>query len=750
MLNIHTRQSADRSPTEEQVGIAELFLYISAIFRRQVLIILPIMILVIGLAVLYVLVTPPTYTARASMIIGKGTVQVQLGGILSEVPVELESQVQLIQSEAVALAVARKLNLANDPEFAGRSVGMRGLMHSLRSALLPPSVPSTPNSDPARSAASDALDRLKVTRKGYVIDIEFSSPKPELAARVANAFAEAYIEDQLKYKHQGADEASSWLKNQMEELREQSLRADEAVTQFKTRYNIVAADGKLINDQQITLLNGQLVVAREKTAETLARLDRIQTVISANSPDTQAIATVTDSLNNPIIVKLRAQYLEFTSRESMWSREYGTGHLAVVNLRRQIREIQSAIQDELRRIAETYKSEYEIARQRQAGLEKRVADAVSRSQETSQVLATLHGLESSAETYRGLYRTALQRNTELVQKQSFPGVEARVIVRASTPAQQSSPTPLVILGASAMAGLLLGFGAGALRASLDRLFRAPTQLEAALQTRCLAVAPIVKASSVRRYGSPQQSAPLTIRRDKSIIWEVVDQPLSRFAEAMRAIRLGMHLNGPTKSIVALGFTSSLPKEGKSTIASAFSLLMAQAGTRTILLDCDLRNPALSAKLAPNAEYGLLEVIEGKKQLEDVVWTDPTTDLIFVPAVVGRVRAAESTTILSSPALRTFVEKLREKYDCVVLDLSPVAPIIDVQATAGLVDAYVFVVEWSRTKIDVAELALSKATVVQENLLGAVLNKVDFKVLRQYEGYRREYYSDKHYGQYGQV
>jgi Mrp family chromosome partitioning ATPase len=107
-------------------------------------------------------------------------------------------------------------------------------------------------------------------------------------------------------------------------------------------------------------------------------------------------------------------------------------------------------------------------------------------------------------------------------------------------------------------------------------------------------------------------------------------------------------------------------------------------------------------------------------------------------------------ILSSPVLRTFVEKLRQMYDCVVLDFSPAAPIIDVQATAGLVDAYVFVVEWSNTKIDVVELALARATVVHENLLGAVLNKVDFKVLGQYEGYRRDYYSDKHYGQYGEV
>jgi succinoglycan biosynthesis transport protein ExoP len=215
---------------------------------------------------------------------------------------------------------------------------------------------------------------------------------------------------------------------------------------------------------------------------------------------------------------------------------------------------------------------------------------------------------------------------------------------------------------------------------------------------------------------------------------------------MRCIKLEAHLNGTTVH----GVTSSLPQEGKSTIAAAFALLTAQAGSRTILIDCDLRNPTLSTLLAPNAENGLLEVISGKKQLEDVLWNESTTSLAFLPAVMTKTRAAESSTILSSSPLRAFFEMLRQKYDSVVVDFSPAAPIIDVQSTAGLVDSYVFVVEWGRTKIDVAELALKRASVVQKNLLGVVLNKVDFKILSQYEGYRGEYYSDKHYGQYGQV
>ena len=754
MLHINNRQSVEHGPAETGPTSAELSEFIQGILRQQFLIVLLIATLVMAMGALYVFITPPTYTASTTMIIDKGKVQVQLGGILNEVPVEIESQIQLIKSETVALAVARKLNLADDPEFSGPPTGLHGWVHKLRSAILGPSAPSTFEPDAARLALPQTLERLKVTRTGYVVEIEYSSLKPERAAEIANAFADCYIEDQLKSKQQAAREAGTWLKDQIQELRDQSLRADEAAVQFKAKNRIVAADGRLINDQEITLLNGQLVVAREKTAESRARLDRIDSVLHSSSPDTLAIAAVSDTLSNPIIVKLRSQYQDLVNREALWSREYGTDHLAVINLRRQIRDVRGSIDDELRRIGEAYKSEYEISKQRQAELEKAVTDAVSQSQETSQALTTLRDLESSAETYRKLYVAALQRGSELVQKQSYPGAEARLIARASTPTGKSSPKTLIILCGSAIGGVMLGFAAGALRASLDRVFRTPAQVEAALQVRCLALAPAVKRAKLVKRGkfhsSPPHAGSRTTKRDASIIWEVVDQPLSRFAEAMRSIRSEAHLRGPQKSTMVLGFTSSLPKEGKSTIAAAFALLTAQTGIRAILVDCDLRNPTLTAMLAPSAENGLLEVISGRKQLEEVLWSVSTTGLVFLPAVMSKSRAAESSTILASRSLRVLFEQLRQKYDCVIVDFSPAAPIIDVHTTAGLVDSYVFVIEWGSTNIDVAELALSKTTVVRENLLGVVLNKVNFKILNQFEGYRRDYYSDKHYAQYGQV
>jgi succinoglycan biosynthesis transport protein ExoP len=498
-----------------------------------------------------------------------------------------------------------------------------------------------------------------------------------------------------------------------------------------------------MNDQQLAELNTQLVLSREKTAEARARLDRIETIIRTDRPDSQQLGgTVSDTLNNPVIVKLRSQYLELSAREADLARRLGKDHLAVTNLDRQIKATRASIADELWRIAETYKSEYEIAKGRQAEIEKTVAEAVSKSQEASQALIELRQLENSAETFRSMHKSALQRNTELVQQESFPGTEARLITRASTPTNKSSPKTLIVMLASVLGGMMLGVGVGVLRASLDNVFRTSVQVEGLLQANCIALAPMV--SPAKPSGRPQRSGARTMHQS-DVIWEVVDRPLSRFAEAMRSIKSSADLSG--ESIKVLGFTSALSGEGKSTIAGAYSLLAAQMRSRAILVDCDLRNPALSAALAPGAEHGILEVIAGKKSLEDVLWRDSKSSLCFLPGAT-KSRVAHSSEILASASLRTFFADLRQNYDYVIVDLPPLAPIVDVRSTAGLVDSYVFVIEWARTKVDVAEFALIKAPMVRDKLLGVVLNKVDFKMLRRYEGHRSDYYSDKLYAQYG--
>jgi succinoglycan biosynthesis transport protein ExoP len=144
---------------------------------------------------------------------------------------------------------------------------------------------------------------------------------------------------------------------------------------------------------------------------------------------------------------------------------------------------------------------------------------------------------------------------------------------------------------------------------------------------------------------------------------------------------------------------------------------------------------------------LIDVISEKVSLEEATWEDPSTNLAFLPAVV-KLRLPHSAEILSSIQLKKLFERLRENYDYIVVDLPPLAPIVDVRATAHLIDSFVFVIEWGRTKIDVVEHSLGHAPGVYDNLLGVVLNKVDMNILGRYAGHREQLYYNKHYARYG--
>jgi polysaccharide biosynthesis transport protein len=220
---------------------------------------------------------------------------------------------------------------------------------------------------------------------------------------------------------------------------------------------------------------------------------------------------------------------------------------------------------------------------------------------------------------------------------------------------------------------------------------------------------------------------------------VTEAPLSRFTESIRAIKVAADLRRLVREGKVIGLTSSLPNEGKSTLATALAGLIGQSST-VALVDCDLRNPSLTRALAPDAQLGILHVISGEAALTDVVWTDPLARFAFVPAVV-QSRLAQSSDILASDAMRKFFENLRASYEYVVVDLSPLMPVVDVRAVTHLIDSFLFVVEWGRTKIDIAEHALNTARGVHENLLGIVLNKVDMETIGRYETYRGNHYQE---------
>ncbi len=746
MLQLTNKALLAEAPRGEEVSPAETFQRIVGVLRRQIWIIVSVMAVCLSLGVTYLLVTPPRFTAQATMVIDTSHENVfQQQAIVNDAVIDstaVETQVEVLKSNNVVLGVIKKFDLIHDPEFVGPSTSpisrIIGAILTLFSSDGPPS-----EYELTQTALASFQKMATIKRSGmtYVIDISFTSLSPDRAAQIANAIADGYVDEQMEARYQATKRAGAYLQGRLEKLRADALNAEKSVQNFKDQNNIVDSGGRLMSEQQLAEVNSQLVAARAQSAEAKARLDRIQEVIRDDG--TVPGAAVADMLHSDVINKLRSQYLDLSNRKAIWAAQFGKAHMAVVNLGNQMEEIRHSIFDELKRIGGTYKSDYEIARAREQSMQASLDSAVTESQATSQASVQLRELQSNSQTYRSLYDSFLQRYVEATQQQSFPITRARVISPAAPPLKKSLPSTIIVAAATLLAAAFAGAGAAYARELGDRVFRTSAQIETILQTPCVATLPKVQAR--KNVSGPDHVRGLDDRRKLNgtgILAYAVEEPESRFTESLRAIKVSFDLARISRSVGnksgnsgnVIAFTSTLPQEGKSTAAANFARHLAHAGNRVIMIDADFRHPALSNQLTNKPRLGLLQVLAGQCHLGDAICVDPLTGLVFLPVGPNELALSRANSLLGSAKMKQFVEAIRAAYDCVVVDLPPLAPIVDVQTTAAFVDFYVYIVEWGRTKIDVVAHHLNRAANVHDRLLGVVLNKANVKQLDRYESY----------------
>ena len=467
---------------------------------------------VIGRAVLatllpgiaYLALAEPRYSATASVMVDTRRNQMmqlqneqQITDALADAAL-VDSQAEMIRSEQLAGRVLERLALDADPEFAGDPPGtvataLATVVESLRSVF---GGVDEPDPLAARRAALEAYGRaLDVRRLGtsYVIEIAFTTKDRTKSADIANAIAETYIRDQVEFRAEVMRRAGHWLEGRILELRVQASEAESAVQDFRSKNNLIDANGKLFADQQLSELTSQLATARSETAQAGARLDRIRAILSSAAGD----GAVAETLRNDVIIKLRQQYNDVAKREAEWSGRYGTAHSATVNLRAEMKQIERSIQEELRRIGRTYESDFEIARVREESLQQQIEEILGEVNKTRRAQVRLRELESGAQSYRTMHDTFLQRYVNAVQQQSSPVTEARILSRAVPPRRKSSPKTLVVLGVALAGGLMAGVAAGFLREALDRRIKTAADAEAATGAACLGVLPLIPRREAR-------------------------------------------------------------------------------------------------------------------------------------------------------------------------------------------------------------------------------------------------------------
>lgn len=626
----------------------------------------------------------------------------------------VDSLVQVLQSDATLRRVVAKLHLGDDPEFNGsRPSVVKSIVALVAGSRPPPSAADKLDSAVATLKKNEAVERAAGT---YIVTVAVLSKDPAKAAAIADAVADDYLTDQLRSDVETTRTAATWMKGRLAVLRDAMLRTQGAVAAFKTANAIATADGKSIDDLMLSNISGKLTDAIAQTAQAKAKLDRIAQVNAQDTPD----LSVADALNDDVITGLRKTYLDLQDQATNIAVRYGQKHAAVVKLRAEAGVALASVRSELKRLEEATRSDYEIARKNEASTRDSLNSQFLKTADVGRSQVELQELDSAATTAQIAYEDLLKRYTETVQKESFPIVQARVLAKATPPNEKFKPKTALLVVLGAVGGLAVSLAFALLSELFDKRVYSRGQAERAAGVDCLGVFPHVDPRALRPAASFEATARPVGRGD--LPWDyVVQRPRSVGAEAMRSIRLAFDQMHGRQGERVIGVTSSLPGEGKSTIAAGLAHLLGRDGARVLLIDADLRRATLTARLNRGARAGLSDVLAGCPRSTAIV-SDPAYGIDFLAARAERPdgRAAR---LPGADAMKAFVDDLGDTYDYVVVDLPPLLPVVDVRSMVPSIDGILLVVAWGQTGEDVITTAIDTVPALRGKLLGLLLNRV---------------------------
>jgi exopolysaccharide transport family protein len=703
------------------------------------------------LALFYVLTATTLYTATATVLVdprrSTAIESNQSAMTLSNFGTDdatIESETLLIQSIAILQRVVEKLKLTDDPEF----VPNPGLLDPIKRLFSSGGHSAGASREDAAEARSvDILQRrMKVTRQGttFLVDINVSSESPRKAAMIANAVAEGYFEEQVRAKYEATRIASNWLNGQIDGLKSRVGASEKAVEDFRSANNLTVSQGVTVNDQQITDLNNQLIAARVQTAEARAKFDQIQQLTKAGSDP----GGINAAISSDMITRLRTQYAEIAKNEADLLSKYGPRHPLVANVHAQLRDTQRLINEEIQRIMQSTRHDYDVARSREASLQQSFDQLQGVSSSSGQAQVRLRELQREAEANRTLYESYLARYKETTAQESLQMPDSHVVTKASIPIGPSSPKTGFILGVA----LTLGLGAGCVLAFLadylDQRVKTLEQAEKISGVPALAAVPLISAGELagrakRGRNELDRYDPKTVRLlpaslQPPLMRYAIDAPGTFFAEAIRAIRLAIQRTMRIQPIKVVLVTSAIESEGKTTLAANLAQSIATLGIRTLLIDGDLRNPQLTRSLCPHADFGLLEVAMGHATPEQAILVDRSTGLSILPSTA--VKDLDLITeLMFSERMVDVLDHLRHRYELIVIDSPPLVPLVDGRALAELADRIVLALAWDHTPGEVLSHTIDLLSPVYDRILGTVLTRVDLSRLRFYDYYRSSAY-----------
>lgn len=694
--------------------------------------------IVFALTAIVVFHTTPLYDSSAIVMLDERQNRItDMDAVLSGLNTDettIENQLQILRSRSLMSRVIDKLHLDQEPapaaaapNFISAAIHYVNPLHWFGDAPAN-KTPEQQAADRREGLIDGLLGSVTVSEIGAssAMEISYRDTDPKRAATMANAIADAYVEDQLNAKFEATQKTSQWLADRLQQLSAQMQTADAAVQQYKAENNITETQGGgSLLDQQLVQLNGQLVAARSALAEAEAKYARVKALQASGRAE-----DVSQVFQSGMISQLRQQQADLLRQKAQLATVYGPRHPQMLDIESQIRNIDEKIKEEVQRVVETVANDVSVASAQVGSLEASLHQLEGKSDVQNKAGVKLAELQARASSAHQLYEAFLSKFKETQGQEGVQTPDARIISRAVVPGGPSVPNKRRALEMALAGGLLLGFAFAWLAERLDAGFRTVAQVERVFGVPVLSTLP--ELPNLSKEG--QRAAD-----------RIVDKPLSMYAEAVRGLQMGLVLSNVDKRPKMVLVTSSVPDEGKSTVALSLARTAARAEQKVLLVDCDLRHPSIAGELnLPEGKKGLVEVMSGQATLEECVIRDPRTNLWILPTFRS---AGHPPDMLGSATMEKLLQKLKVDYDMVIVDSAPILPVNDTKILARMVDAVLFVVRWEKTPRDAAVNAVRSLSDVQAPLAGIVLARADTERYRYYSyGYQdytayHTYYSD---------
>jgi len=669
----------------------------------------------------------------------------------------LETAYQILQSRTLARRIIDKLQLDQVPEFGEDKSETRSWIAELWDRWgfgSPPPPTVEEETDPKYHDLIAAFqDRLTVSpiRRSRLVEVGFESYDPELSARVVNALAANFIDQNLEAKWDATQKASDWLSQQLVGLKGRLESSEEDLQEY-ARINSI-----LFLDERQSMTSEKLKQLQEEDTRAQADLIQKESLYSQvrNGDLTSVPGILEHRLYQDLTVKVTDLKREYSELTATFTPEYPR----VKRLKSQIDEVEEALQRERSAFAKRVGDDYRAAVNRKRLLDEAVTQQTREFNQIAEKSIQYNILRREAETNKQLYDGLLQRLKEAGVSAGLRASNIRVVDEAEVPILPARPRKVFNLALALLAGLVLGIGMAFFQEYLDNTLKTPEDVQRFLGLPALGVIPAANSNGRAKlpygygygYGSPRSlpeasGAQDEGKDDKKLHPELIGAiGNSSQMEAYRSLRTSVLLSTSGRPPRIILVTSGHPGEGKTTTVVNLAVALGQLGSRVLAVDSDMRRPRIGTLLKVAATpAGLSTFLTGQFDLDDVVMPTQVPNLFVVPCGPIPPNPAE---LLSSQSMGAFLEQAQKKFDYVVLDSPPVLHVADARILAAQVEAVILVAHGAVTPREAVKHAKQHLQQVNGNLIGLVLNNVDFSSVG-YDYYDRYYRRGYGYGGYG--